>query len=1180
MAIRDDNTPPSRTPGSITQTADAQQDRIGNISNVSKTVANMQKDVKQRITETKEAVDNSKEISAIQGSMVNVLDKLSDTVNALKNGVRTVTTDTAKATKDAINDYGKAVSQDISFNKQSIVAMALARSTPIYGYFVAKFMETDVFKRAAERMKQSIGKAFGSLAGIFRRDGKKNKPTQEQFAKHVKGKIPHMAKGGVVGKEGVAKLHAAEVVMPIEKLLTRMDESNDATKNIGKFISRLTLQHAASTKAVSSMILHKDELEGKRKTGLFKDFFRIAREEKERDRNSIDVRQLRELIAIRESFGAEMKMWPEVWSRLLSNHPMFRNVIALTKSYASLMKLITWKPVYAIFKSRGGHARYLSRKQEPLEALNQNIGLLYVESMWRFDNMLNLLRAIAIATRATASKVTGKKFDRLKGIGTGEWSIAGVTARAVGLLTGGAMQLAGKIPGLSLLGKGGKALTRKSLTGRYGNVHSIEGSDLGPKEVKKIKRNPIYVDLHAISENFKKKQKKEDKIAPKKKKQEQKMFEWASQRTETSNAIQKGLKNKSWIQWLLIGFGFVKTMLSSWWNRTLGKILNKQALTGLGNVLRGRGFDGKGSFTSKKRRAKRSLSRKAGKFSKWMKGGVGVGAKLGGAAGMLAGGGMMGYDAYQAVQLAEQWKTSKIGAGIGGALGGTGQGIEGAISGVGKGASMGMGIGMFFGPLGAAIGGGIGAIVGGVLGFVGGKRIAGALDWIGKKLKPFVKVVTDVIMLPVNFIKDSIDIFKDGLSWDAIKKFSLRSLKYSWDTITAIPRSIWKFAKLVSPKLTGAIENMFTKIKNIAHEFFVAKPLAMWESAKRWVDELFSLDTLKTIISGLLWDYPKWLLKKIGGAFYWLADLVFDMDALKKDLTWLLNWPKNKIMGIWDSVTKWATEKFNIKSIKDTLMKPIDSFLGMFSWIGDIFTDIKNYIVDKISSVAGISSFFKNIFKGNKGPPDKAEQSKIKDKTANATTNIAELAETAKAKATKSLRTSGKFLSGLPPKAKKAFETAKKYYMSEFGWTENQANAILETIATTAGDKINKFSDPEKLKNMASGLMNAGDNVAGAVKDRFAAMIDSGHIVVNEAKLMLANGEMIADDIGKKIMDSSKELGEKSIQGTKAVVNSVNTVTTNIAQTSNANVSGGGRGSKLYDPSGYFDQMVFTGNYR
>jgi len=196
--------PKKVTPGSITQTADAQKDRIGNISNVSRAISQMQKDVDQKISETQKEVKENKSISQVHSSMNSTLSGLNKTIGALTSGVARITTDTAKATSDVVRQYGQAISQDISVNKKSVVAMALAQTSPLYGYFVSKFMETDVWKRALTRMKTSISQTIGAIV----------RPLKGKGSVRGGAQVPQMQTGGHVKQGGMARLHAGETVIP------------------------------------------------------------------------------------------------------------------------------------------------------------------------------------------------------------------------------------------------------------------------------------------------------------------------------------------------------------------------------------------------------------------------------------------------------------------------------------------------------------------------------------------------------------------------------------------------------------------------------------------------------------------------------------------------------------------------------------------------------------------------------------------------------------------------------------------------------------------------------------------------------------------------------------------------------------------------------------------------------
>ena len=108
-----------------------------------------------------------------------VVKGLGRTIQQLSLGVKNITLSTAKATSSAVSQYGKAISEDISINKTNTVAMALAKTSPLFGYFAAKFMETDVFRGAAQKIREGLGTAVVSgmrrIGGLFGRESPRDK---------------------------------------------------------------------------------------------------------------------------------------------------------------------------------------------------------------------------------------------------------------------------------------------------------------------------------------------------------------------------------------------------------------------------------------------------------------------------------------------------------------------------------------------------------------------------------------------------------------------------------------------------------------------------------------------------------------------------------------------------------------------------------------------------------------------------------------------------------------------------------------------------------------------------------------------------------------------------------------------------------------------------------------------
>lgn len=420
MPDRDD----TEIPGSITEKADA-HDRMADISNVNKTISEMQKKTQEKINETRRDTGELEGIQEVQNSMVKVLSSLNKTVGSVGYGFSKIAADTAKASGELISSYGKTISQDINVNKQNVVAMALARSTPLFGYFAAKFMETDVYQKAKERMKSSIADALGSVTNRFKEGfssifKKKGKETEgKSLQAKAKEEIPKMQKGGYVEKGGLAQLHPAEVVVPIDKILEKIDETISITQDLAKISKRAQLN------TLDKMSTFFQEVKEREKVGVVKGFMRSLREVHKQHTEPSNLRMLRAVLAIQDQIGATVGTWPQVWQKMLINHPTFRNIVFGIRTLTNVLGL-PGKLVYQIFKTRGGYSAQLSHDKNPMKAAAENIGLVYAEGMWRLDNIAKFTRATAEATRDISSSITGKKYPALEGVGRGFFSLIGL----------------------------------------------------------------------------------------------------------------------------------------------------------------------------------------------------------------------------------------------------------------------------------------------------------------------------------------------------------------------------------------------------------------------------------------------------------------------------------------------------------------------------------------------------------------------------------------------------------------------------------------------------------------------------------------------------------------------------------------------------------------------------------
>jgi len=577
-----------KDPGGITPSGDAENQRVKGISDVAKTVNQMQKNVDTEIMRTETYIEERKDIQEIQSSMNGVLRKLGETISALTAGVKNVTSSAAIATKDAISQYGRAIGEDIHLKKQNIVAMALARSTPIFGYFAAKFMETDVFKKAASKMREQVGKAFSGVASFFRRGG----------ASKENGSIPHMQHGGYVERGGLAQLHPAEVVMPIDEILNRIDENMSVTKQLAIVARKSQLQ------ALGSMSTYVQIAEKKQRVGLVKGFLRAYAEVNSQYLEPDSKRQLRALLAIQDALGAQIGTWRQVWQKMLVEHPLFRNIMFIGRTLTKAVSLISGvKILYQMWKVRGSYRRILSKSRQPLVAMTETLGSFAIENLWRLDNIALYTRLTAQATRDMAAMLTGKRYKAVQGLDQGYWRIMNILTWPLGKIYSHIFKrylirpLDDSIR-RAILGKSGE---RQKLLGLYDllttpkNIYKLPGFwkqrrimeiSAGATESTPFmlphKREPIQISGRVESPTEKMKELEfkyyksaskvfpliEKKILPPMITHQAKLLAWRKEEAtklipmiaQASDEQNKRSRRQSIIKWLLIAGGFIKSL--------------------------------------------------------------------------------------------------------------------------------------------------------------------------------------------------------------------------------------------------------------------------------------------------------------------------------------------------------------------------------------------------------------------------------------------------------------------------------------------------------------------------------------------------------------------------------------------------------------------------------------------
>ena len=146
-----------------------QTDFAKDMKGISSSISATSKQQKKMLGEMKmRELASQRDVRAVEKSVNVVLGKLGYVVDAVGKNAKRILVDTAKATKQHLAEYGRALSADFAINKSNFVASSLAKASPIFGYFAGKFMETSVFKHFAQLIKEKLGAAVDYVGNKLR----------------------------------------------------------------------------------------------------------------------------------------------------------------------------------------------------------------------------------------------------------------------------------------------------------------------------------------------------------------------------------------------------------------------------------------------------------------------------------------------------------------------------------------------------------------------------------------------------------------------------------------------------------------------------------------------------------------------------------------------------------------------------------------------------------------------------------------------------------------------------------------------------------------------------------------------------------------------------------------------------------------------------------------------------
>lgn len=441
-------------------------------------------------------LSSSSEIKAVEKSVQQILGKLGYVVETIGKNASRIMLDTARATKQHIAEYGRALSADFAINKTNFVAMTLAKTSPIFGYFVGKFMETTVFKHFSQLIKEKLGASVSYVGNKMKdlwgrgaaavkewwRDPKKWKKLGKAIENILKfpfkkvGEVLHYTWNGV---KYIAKLPFKAIGAAFHLLV----------KSIG-FIAKLPFKAiGALFKSAMWVLKLPFKMLGAIGTG-WKDVSRKKQEKSRREYESRFGKPGEEMPALQTGgyvtkAGAAHIHAAEVVTPIPKMATAFKQalvpfgrdvvgelrglryaMVGITRDFSAAFGMALMRNKFIrgmvgtfsllssaynvhkfFFKKTNKYKSMLSFNTNPQARISDNIALLFTQSMMKYDIMIAHLRTIEESITgkvSTAPKVEPwsryTRFERLKSMWAALGGLSGIfkTGKATtkGLLTG------------------------------------------------------------------------------------------------------------------------------------------------------------------------------------------------------------------------------------------------------------------------------------------------------------------------------------------------------------------------------------------------------------------------------------------------------------------------------------------------------------------------------------------------------------------------------------------------------------------------------------------------------------------------------------------------------------------------------------------------------------------------
>jgi len=1160
--------------------------RVSNIGGIPKDVVNVKKTINKEKEKIKE-LSSEKSVKEFQRSVNSILSRLGDVIGAVAIGTKQITIQTAIASKDVIKEYGKAISEDISFNKTNLLTMSLSKVSPLVGYFVTKLLDTRVFRNIFEKIKSGVGNTISSVIGKAKNIISFRKKEETSPAKAVPlekkipepKEIPHLQTGGYIEKGGIAKVHPAEVVVPVEDILTRIDKTNKDRDTIFSGIKKILSIAEVRSSHLEDVVVKGEE---ERKKG-FVASFKSAIDIVYKRQATVEQQMLKSTNAVRKALTGYVVSWKEAAYQMVHMNRTLKSSLLVYKGLRNVLA-IPWKGISGVFKSRGGYSSHLPKGKNPLNNIATTTGMIYATSSYMLENITSILKDVNKVIKNIASALTGKQYEDIEDVDKRKWSIfsKGMSvmnwsfSKGMSAMNWSLSKITKKqIDVLDYIKfwkkkeeKKPQAEEKKSQEESVGTIISLLRNLVDILKLNKGKLDAVY-EYQKVSGYYKQSGKYVEPYVRKRRiKSGEKTLEenmgaividaevirassmksLKGQKEQTS--VLKKLKDrllkwgKSLWKWLLFGLMFIKDLIFKGGKllvhsiaHVIGPIIRgiiSKSLGGIGKLLKGIGsFFTKGGFT--------------GVMGRLLKGPLQViGLVIEGIGGW---------------RKAKEWFGEKATVGekaasaTGAILGGTTAGFKGAAWGALKGAGVGAAVGSIVPIFGTGIGAAVGGLIGSVLGFIGGKSIAKVIVAAGKYIKTAVKAVWGLVMWPINAIKG---IGKKIMGY--FGKVGEKSLEAQKEVKKHIRDFLLFPVIFLKEKVLSMLVNIFGGIWNAIKEVYIGFGKGAITAIKGIGSGVWKiLGSISTLIGGLVTADIDKIKKGIGGIISGIFKMIWGViKGIGKAIIGVGKGAYKLIEGVGKAV--WDLLTIPLDFVKGVLKKAKDSIIGVvksgWKFVKGIFTK-----EEKSFSEKSIDAAKEAAKEAKKKAKDAAKASKIADKEAQTrmkdaikAMNIAKRKRTKEAKEIAEVEAQKAKDAILASKAsKEAAKQAKatreasilalKKAKEESIIAKEDIKKKAEDSALIAKQKVkeattgveDKVSDVQK-KEVVKNAKDKAKKISKDIKDSVSNSVD--YVALS----IIPINTQIKKDINKiDIKDKASKLGETTKDLSKSVVSSVST---------------------------------------